>query len=127
MLRFDSIARDMLLDDRRARKPGGGQFALEWVSMGERCEWSRLRVSIRLLFMGLVAALAGCSPSVDIAGVYFPGWLVSAITGVVLAYAIVITLSCWPKSKELADSGLFFLSLVGGIALGTWWILFSGF
>jgi len=64
---------------------------------------------------------------IDVAGVYFPGWLVSTLLGVVAAYGIVLVLGRGAKSRPLADSGLFFVSLVVGIALAFWWACFSGF
>ncbi|MGI9591424.1 MAG: YtcA family lipoprotein [Myxococcota bacterium] len=76
---------------------------------------------------GLAACVAGCAPSVNILGVYFPGWLVSTVTGVVTSYGIVLWLARRPASRELADSGLFFVSLVLGIALAVWWVFFSSF
>lgn len=70
---------------------------------------------------------AGCTPTVDVAGVYFPGWLVSTIGGVAASYGIVLCLGRRPDTRKLADSGLFFVSLVAGIALAIWWVSFSGF
>ena len=76
--------------------------------------------------LGLLAP-AGCAPTVNVAGVYFPGWLVSTVTGVVVSYGVVFWLGRRPASRELADSGLFFVSLVVGIAFALWWLFFSGF
>ena len=78
-------------------------------------------------FLLLVVLLAGCEPVIDVAGVYFPGWLVSAVVGVVAAYGIVLVVGRSSKARTLADSGFFFLSLVVGIALAVWWVSFSGF
>jgi hypothetical protein len=75
----------------------------------------------------VLAAPAGCAPTLDVLGVYFPGWLVSTIIGVVASYAIVVWLGRRPGTRALADSGLFFLSLLVGIALAAWWVLFSAF
>ena len=75
----------------------------------------------------LVVSLAGCEPVLDIAGVYFPGWLVSAVVGVVAAYGIVLSLGRSSKGRVLADSGILFVSLVVGIALAVWWAGFSDF
>ena len=77
--------------------------------------------------LAILAALTGCAPTLDVAGVYFPGWLVSAATGVAASYGIVLLLGRRPGAKGLADSGLFFLSLVAGIALAVWWVCFRGF
>jgi hypothetical protein len=69
----------------------------------------------------------GCAPTLDVLGVFFPGWLVSTLIGVIASYAIVVWLGRHPGSRALADSGLFFLSLLVAIALAAWWVLFSGF
>ena len=59
-------------------------------------------------------------------GVYFPAWLVSAVVGLVVAYALVRWLGRRPGARELAQSGLFFCSLTVMVALLVWWIFFSG-
>jgi len=83
-----------------------------------------IRQLVPLFFL---AAPAGCAPTLDVAGVYFPGWLVSTITGVAASYGFVLWLGRRPDTAGLADSGLFFVSLVAGIALAVWWVCFSGF
>ncbi len=75
----------------------------------------------------LLAVLSGCAPTVNVAGVYFPGWLVSTLSGVAVSYGVVIWLGRRPDTRSLADSGVFFVVLVVGIALAVWWALFSGF
>jgi hypothetical protein len=75
----------------------------------------------------VLAAPAGCAPTLDVLGVFFPAWLVSTVIGVVASYAIVVWLGRRPGTRALADSGLFFLSLLVGIALAAWWVLFSAF
>jgi hypothetical protein len=72
-------------------------------------------------------ALTGCAPTIDVLGVYFPGWLVSAVAGVTSAYALVYWLGRRAGARPLAESGLFFVSLTVGIALCVWWVFFSGF
>jgi len=72
-------------------------------------------------------ALTGCAPTMDVLGVYFPGWLVSAVAGVTSAYALVYWLGRRAGARPLAESGLFFVSLTVGIALCVWWAFFSGF
>jgi len=79
------------------------------------------------MFMSMLVPTAGCAPVIDVAGVYFPGWLVSTLLGVAAAYGIVLVLGRSPKVLPLADSGIFFVSLVVGIALAVWWVSFSGF
>ena len=69
----------------------------------------------------------GCAPSVNVLGVYFPGWLVSALAGIVVASALVWWLGRRPGQLALAQSGLFFCSLTVAIGLLTWWVFFRGF
>ena len=75
----------------------------------------------------MLVSLVGCEPVFDVAGVYFPGWLVSAVVGVFAAYGIVLGLGRNSKGRPLADSGIFFVMLVVGIALTVWWVCFSDF
>ena len=76
----------------------------------------------------VVAATAtGCTPNLNILGVYFPGWLVSGVVGLAVAYALVWWLGRRPSSRALAQSGLFFCGLTVMLALLNWWIFFSGF
>ncbi|MBW2268948.1 MAG: hypothetical protein JRH16_10240 [Deltaproteobacteria bacterium] len=63
----------------------------------------------------------------NVLGVYFPGWLISAIVGLVAAYSFVWWLGRRPGQRELAQSGLLFCSLTVVVGLLIWWISFSGF
>ena len=83
-----------------------------------------LQMQLALL---LPAALGGCAPIVNVSGVYFPGWLVSAVSGVAVSYGVVVWLGRRPRGRDLADSGLFFVGLVAVVALSIWWLCFSGF
>ena len=94
---------------------------------GDRTIRTRGSFLCLLSSLSLLVSLAGCEPVVDVAGVYFPGWLVSAVVGVAAAYGIVLGLGRSSKRRPLADSGIFFVSLVTGIALAVWWACFSGF
>jgi hypothetical protein len=76
--------------------------------------------------LGLASSL-GCAPTVNVLGVYFPGWLVSAVVGLVAAYAVVWLLGRRPAERALGQSGVFFCSLTVTVSLLVWWILFSGF
>lgn len=69
----------------------------------------------------------GCAPTLDVLGVYFPGWLVSAVVGLVVAYAVVWGLGRRPGARALAQSGLLFCSLTVLLGLLFWWAVFSGF
>lgn len=76
---------------------------------------------------GLMVVSSGCAPTVDVAGVYFPGWLVSVVAGVATSYGCVLWLSRHSQTRSLADSGILFLSLAVGIALAVWLVAFSAF
>lgn len=94
--------------------------------MKQRTEHPIRRLVLGLLLLAM-AANPGCAPTVTVAGVYFPGWLVSALAGVVAAYLVVLWLGRRSKTRAIADSGLLFVSLVVGIGLSVWWVGFSGF
>ncbi len=87
----------------------------------------RCRGTWRVASALLIAPLLGCAPTVNLAGVYFPAWLVSAIVGVVAAYAGVWWMGRRPGQRALAQSGLLFCSLTVVVGLLNWWIFFSGF
>jgi hypothetical protein len=74
-----------------------------------------------------LASCTGCAPTLNLLGVYFPAWLVSATVGLVTAYALVWWLGRRPGQRVLAQSGLLFCSLTVTVGLLIWWIFFSGF
>ena len=83
---------------------------------------------VRWLAGGLLATVStGCAPTLDVLGVFFPGWLVSAVIGVAGSYGVVAWLGRHPGARPLADSGLFFVGLLLALALASWWVLFSRF
>jgi hypothetical protein len=84
------------------------------------------RSTRRLASACLLVAFAGCAPTIDVAGVYFPGWLVSIVAGIAVSYGIVVSLSRRSETRSLSESGLLFLSLAVGIALAIWLVAFSG-
>jgi YtcA family len=77
--------------------------------------------------VAMSAGLGGCAPVVDVAGIYFPGWLVSVAGGIVFSYVLVSLIGRRGAGRELADSGLFFLGLVAVTSLSAWWLFFRGF
>jgi hypothetical protein len=81
----------------------------------------------QLVMLLLLVAPVSCAPTVEVGGVYFPGWLVSATAGVSVSYGIVLLLARNPATRSLADSGLFFLALVVIISLAVWRTVFGGF
>ena len=74
-----------------------------------------------------LAVLLGCAPTANVLGVYFPAWLISAVVGLVAAYALVWWLGRRPGVRSLAQSGLLFCSLTLIVSLVVWWVFFSGF
>jgi hypothetical protein len=74
-----------------------------------------------------LATAVGCAPTVNVLGVYFPAWLISAVIGLVVAYAAVWWLGRRSGRRALAQSGLLFCSLTVTVGLVVWWIFFSGF
>ena len=75
---------------------------------------------------GPLAAL-GCAPTLDVLGVYFPAWLVSAVVGLLSSYVLVAWMGRRPGQRELAQSGLLFCSLTVVVSLLSWWIFFRDF
>jgi hypothetical protein len=75
----------------------------------------------------ILAGCSGCAPNVSVLGVYFPGWLVSAGIGLVVAYAVVGWLGRRRGERALGESGLLFCALTVSFSLVTWWVAFSRF
>ena len=89
---------------------------------------SRYKHSIRpWLLCVMAAAPLGCEQTLNVVGVYFPGWLVSVVSGVAISYTVGVALSRQPSARKLADSGLLFVSLAVNAALAVWWVCFSRF
>jgi len=83
--------------------------------------------SLRTTLSVLVSAALGCAPTVNVLGVYFPPWLLSAVAGLVVAYATLWWLGRRTSTRSLAQSGLLFCSLTVVVGLLIWWGLFSSF
>lgn len=81
--------------------------------------------SIRLFPILLVAPLvSGCSraPSVDVAGSFFPAWLVSFLAGIVLAACIRLTLL--RLHMKVAFPVLMYPSLAAFFTFALWLIFY---
>lgn len=89
--------------------------------------YGRARGAQLLLPFAVSLLTIGCAPTLNILGVYFPGWLASTLTGVGTAYCVVWWLGREQATRELAQSGLFFVSLTCGVAFVAWLILFSSY
>lgn len=69
----------------------------------------------------------GGNPTVEILGVYFPAWIAAATIALLLSYLCVRWLGSRPSTRELGQSGLFFVGLTLASAMTVWWVFFSGF
>ena len=74
-----------------------------------------------------LTATAGCAPTVDILGVYFPAWLVCATAGIALSYCFVSLLGRSAATRQLGQSALLFCSLTVAVAMALWWTFYRGF
>jgi hypothetical protein len=80
----------------------------------------------RTVMMSMLAmTLTACNPTINLYGVYAPGWLVAGAAGFVLSYLSVGVLARFGSSRPLADSGLFFCSLGTILAYFVWLGFFS--
>lgn len=69
----------------------------------------------------------GGNPIVEIFGVYFPAWIVASTLALAFSYLCVRWLGSRASTRELAQSGLFFVGLTVASAMTLWWVFFSGF
>lgn len=67
--------------------------------------------------------LAG--PVIDIAGSYFPGWIPSAVFGVVAAVALYALLVKLGMARWIPLPGLFYLMAGASAAMLFWLLLFT--
>ncbi len=81
----------------------------------------------RAVVVSVAPLASGCSPTLNVLGVYFPAWLLSVVIGLVMAYATVWWLGRNPRTRSLAQSGLFFCSLAAVTGMLFWGIAFAGF
>ena len=116
-----------MVADQATRTPSDGEGGWD-LSRGPQQAERRAARSGRgaACALGLASSL-GCAPTVNVLGVYFPGWLISATAGLVVAYALVWWLGRRPGQRALAQSGLLFCSLAVVVGMLLWWILFSRF
>lgn len=88
---------------------------------------TRPTVPASLVGVLCTAGAAGCAPTLDVLGIYFPAWLVSGAVGLIAAYGFVLQLGRLAATRELAQSGVLFCSLTVSVGLLVWWVFFSGF
>ena len=81
----------------------------------------------RLVCVGTLFA-AGCalSPSVNILGSFFPAWLISIVTGLVLALIAWRVLIATSVARYLTPAGLVYPCLAALLIFASWLVLFGG-
>ena len=93
-----------------------------------RIRHSRYRGGVsRLACLGAFSA-TGCalSPSVNILGSFFPAWLISIVTGLVLALVVWRVLVATGIAPHLTPPGLVYPCLAVLLIFATWLVLFGG-
>ena len=82
---------------------------------------------VRLVCLGALSA-TGCalSPSVNILGSFFPAWLISIVTGLVLALMAWRVLIATGIAPYLTPAGLVYPCLAALLIFASWLVLFGG-
>jgi hypothetical protein len=82
---------------------------------------------VRLGCLGALS-MGGCalSPSVNILGSFFPAWLISIVTGLVLALIAWRVLIATGVAPYLTPAGLVYPCLAALLIFASWLILFGG-
>ena len=81
----------------------------------------------RLVCLGALT-MDGCalSPSVNILGSFFPAWLISIVTGLVLALIAWRVLIATGVAPYLTPAGLVYPCLAALLIFASWLVLFGG-
>ena len=93
-----------------------------------RLWWSKARAAAGpTLCLGVLSA-TGCalSPSVNILGSFFPAWLISIVTGLVLALIAWRVLIATGVAPYLTPAGLVYPCLAALLIFASWLVLFGG-
>ena len=72
----------------------------------------------------LLRMLSGGAPYAMVAGAYFPGWFMAAVTGAVLAAVTTVVLRSFPLTRA-AGTGLVYFNCTIIYAFLAWSLLFS--
>ena len=67
----------------------------------------------------------GCAPSVNILGSFFPAWLISIVTGVVLTVLVRQVFVATQVAPYLRPAGLVYPCLASLLTFATWLVLFG--
>ena len=90
-------------------------------SLGGSRSAGRVGVAILLTLPG-----CGVAPSVNILGSFFPAWLISIVTGLVLALIAWRVLIATGVAPYLTPAGLVYPCLAALLIFASWLILFAG-
>ena len=84
-------------------------------------------VVARLVCVGMLS-MGGCalSPTVNILGSFFPAWLISIVTGLVLALIAWRVLVATGVAPYLTPAGLVYPCLAALLIFASWLVLFGG-
>ena len=95
--------------------------------LGARRSPSRPTVP-RLLCVSCTLSVGGCarSPTVNILGSFFPAWLISIVTGLVLALIAWRVLIATGVAPYLTPAGLVYPCLAALLIFASWLVLFGG-
>ena len=93
----------------------------------KRREGEGRALRLRLVSLGALT-LGGCalSPSVNILGSFFPAWLISIVTGLVLALIAWRVLIATGVAPHLTPAGLVYPCLAALLIFASWLVLFGG-
>jgi hypothetical protein len=91
-----------------------------------RCSPPRAAAA-RVMCLGSLST-TGCalSPSVNILGSFFPAWLISIVTGLVLALVVWRVLVATAIAPHLTPPALVYPCLAALLIFATWLVLFAG-
>jgi len=85
---------------------------------------SSVTTTVRRAVCAALVLMSGCAfaPSVNILGSFFPAWLISIVTGVVLTRQVFIATKIAPY---LRPAGLVYPSLAALLIFAAWLVLFG--
>ncbi len=93
--------------------------------MGPGVSW--LMTAVRGAAYALLVLTSGCglAPSVNILGSFFPAWLISIVTGVVLTVLVRQVFVATKITPYLRPAGLVYPCLASLLIFATWLVLFG--
>ena len=78
--------------------------------------------SIALL---VVLTMSGCDPQINVAGAYFPAWLLSGLIGLVAFWVLHLIFLRTKMVPYFVPIPLFYLALYVALTCGTWILFFA--